>query len=389
MIKKKIITFVIVAILILGIFLVAFYFVKKSNSGTDSIMVTIEEANKELENYTFSEHDNLTFDCTVKNTDISKVVTFKSSHNLGEATDEEAQKCKDLIYLISGETVDESMREYYEGMSGTAIYYGENSGGEYYTGGTFITWKHDDADADMNERVVEKVLDPNDDLSGVSYKVSGEDYPVEEAIEYCDDYIEKNLTGYFNDGEELKLTDIAVVKSEYYEDYEYVMHYAHMIDGVAVDDCGITANADDYMHESYFELTLNAKDDIQFFNNRCYYQMEEVEDVKEIIPLSQAEQILSDTLSSNGGYKVSECELKYCCYVESGLDVFSEEYESEWLKGSYTYEPMWSFTLQNYEGQNYEANYLKFRTAYVNAITGEVIYYDMNSDTLERYEYQE
>ena len=301
-------------------------------------------------------------------------MTFKDISWPDDASDEESQKCKDLIYLISGETVDESMK--FDIMPYISCYYGEIGSGEYYTGGTFITWKH--FDENMNDTVIYKIIDPDDDLSGISYKVSGEEYPVEDAVKYCENYINENLMQYFNEGEELKLTDIIVTQNEIFNEYEYVLHYTHLIDGVAVDDCGFTDDEFEYMRESFFELTLSAKNEIQFFNNRCYYQTEEVENVKKIIPLSEAEQILSDTLAPNASYTVSECELKYCCLVDPSEN-------NEYLN----YEPMWSFTLDNYEGENYGPQYLKYKTAYVNALTGEVIYYDMNSCTLERYEYQE
>jgi hypothetical protein len=331
-------------------------------------LVTVEKAATDLKNYSFNKHENMKFDCDVLNTDFEKVYTF-SVDNSESVGDEEKKQCTKLIELFTGQNVDETEYEnrnnsWYYGVddNGNSTY-----GGEYYPGGTFTVWDNDNPHS-YSETSVYKTLKASDDLSSEEYLVGGEMYKVTDAIDYCNDYIEKNLKSFFNENEELKLTEVVVIKDPAYTDFAYVMHYIHMIDGVAVDDAGFTTLENDYMHESFFEITVSKVDKIELLNNRCYYKAENMKEVKKIVPLSEAENILSDYLAPNVNYNISECELKYCCRTHADAETLE-------------YKPMWSFTLTQYSAFN-GYTYLSYMTAYVDAVSGDVVLYDMNNQQI-------
>ncbi len=374
--KAILISALAVVVVVVGLLVVYRFVINQNNSEK----LPINEVSQELKDYKFFEHSNITFDCNVKNTNIQNVCTFESYKGAADAVgDEEYERCKELVKIFTGVDVDDSMREYIQDSEAT--YSGEYEDGHfsasYYNNGTFTVSRSSGNSIDYNSIIIEKIIDPDDDLSGMSYKVDGEEYKIEDVVNYVQSYIDENLMSFFNDGEELKLSDILVTKNDDFNDYEYVLHYVHLIDGVEVDDCGFTNVDGSYMHESFFEVILSSKDYIRKLENRCYYKQEDVKEIKKIIPLSEAEELLADTLAPNVGYNISECELKYCCLVKS--DDYGEYY---------TYEPMWSFTLKTNEGGYMNGLYLNYTTAYLNALTGDVVYYNMDNDELVEYDYK-
>ncbi len=334
--------------------------------------VTVDEVRSELSGYEFSQHENLNFDCSVQNTEIGNVYKYKlHDHSADKAGDEEKKNAYALWRtLVSDESVQP---KYSQDTQNCWFARAEKpySYGAFYCGGSFGAsswdWGNDES-ADINETTVYKTMRACDDFSGKQYRVGGEDYKLTDAVKFCDDYIDKNLKQYFNEGEQLKLINVFVIENKMFDKYTYAFRYAHLIDGVAIDDCDSSDLEKEYTRGSYLEIILAGKDKIYSVENRCYQgSFDNKEKIDELVALSQAEKLLAKQLAPKKKYTVTECELKYVCRT---VDKAQERY----------YEPMWCFTLEQYPSQSLD--FKRSLTAYVNAVTGKVFLFDMDSCSL-------
>ena len=215
--------------------------------------VTVDEVRSELSGYEFSQHENLNFDCSVQNTEIGNVYKYKlHDHSADKAGDEEKKNAYALWRtLVSDESVQP---KYSQDTQNCWFARAEKpySYGAFYCGGSFGAsswdWGNDES-ADINETTVYKTMRACDDFSGEQYRVGGEDYKLTDAVKFCDDYIDKNLKQYFNEGEQLKLINVFVIENKMFDKYTYAFRYAHLIDGVAIDDCDSSDLEKQYLAE--------------------------------------------------------------------------------------------------------------------------------------------
>lgn len=342
-----------------------------SNNKENLRKCELSEVNNELKDYNYSSYENLTFDCKVQNTDIGSIYKYKlHDHSDDSAGDEEKQNA----YMLWKSLVNnESVEPKYERDAENCWFARADkpySYGAFYCGGTFgaASWAWGDTGMDINNSVVYKSLRGCDDMRSEQYRVGGEEYKITDAMKFCDDYIDKNLKQYFNKDEQLKLINVFVIENEMFDKYTYALRYAHLIDGVAIDDCDSSDLEREYTRGSYLEIIMAGKDKIYSIENRCYQgSFDEKEKLDEIVPLSEAERILSKELAPNKKYTVTECELKYVCRTTANA---KERY----------YKPMWSFTLEKYPNRSLD---LKINlTAYVDAVSGKVFMFDMQTGQL-------
>ena len=341
-----------------------------SCSSSELPKADISAVRDELNGYSFSSHDNLKFDCKVQNADIGSVYRLRlHDHSLDKAGDSEKQNAFALWRTL---VPDKQIQPKYSQDTENCWFARAEkpySYGAFYCGGSFgaSSWAWD-TDADINETTVYKRFRGCDDLSGESYRVGGEDYKITDAVKFCDDYIDKNLKQYFNSDEQLRLINVFVISNTMFDKYTYALRYAHLIGGVAIDDHDSSDLEREYTRGSCLEIIMAGKDRIYSIENRCYQgSFDDKEELSEIVSLSEAEKALAKALAPNRKYTVTECELKYVCRTTAKAD---ERY----------YEPMWSFILEQYPGRS-----LDFKidlTAYVNAVTGKIFLFDMQTGEL-------
>ena len=366
--KKKVLLIItgIMLFVIIGVVII----IHCVSSATNVKKTDSRHLKEELADYQFSSHENLIFDCKVQNTDIGEVYKYKlHDHTVDKAGEDEKQKAYALWRSL---VPDESIQPDYSQDSPYSWYVRTEKPfayGAFYCGGTFgaSSWFWE-TDAEINDSTVYKRFRGCDDMSSESYCVGGEEYKITDAMKFCDDYIDKNLKQYFNKDEQFKLINVFVIENEMFDKYTYALRYAHLIDGVAIDDCDSSDLEREYTRGSYLEIIMAGKNKIYSIENRCYQGIfDEKEKLDELVPLSEAERILSKELAPNKKYTVTECELKYVCRTTANA---KERY----------YKPMWSFTLEQYPNRSLD---LKINlTAYVDAMSGEVFMFDMQTGQL-------
>lgn len=330
--------------------------------------VSIKQATEELHNYAFSEHNTLSFDCTPHNTEIDKLYEIEITPYSEQLTEDDngRKKTLELCERFLGKNVDA------DGFNDTNMYTyydGEEVAGEYFNVGTF--WVRDKRVPDDfgDELSIVKSIKASDDYSNEQYKVGGEIYSISDAVNFSEKVIDE-YKDYLHSDETLKLTDIAVISGGGFDEYNYILHYTHMIDGVAVSDNGFfDIDTDEFMKPAYFEIHLMGKDKVFQIRNNYYYEIRNKNSVDKIIPLSSAEKLMADSIAQNLHYNVTECELKYVCITN-----YTDE--------KAYYKPMWAFTIDEY-GEN-GADYFCERCGYVDAQTGDVYLCDAKEHLLTK-----
>lgn len=363
---KKIIAVSIAAILAVGAAGYALYRYNKANKSPYN-SVPVSEAVAELKDYKFKTHENLKFNCQVLNTDISNVYEIEMldvGTNAGAPplTEKERKACWKLAETCFGDVdgFNEDQRENQYEVDGGKKYC------LYSPGGTFSVADETTLVGDFSQNKRRKRYKADDDYSNEQVTVGGKTYKLPEIVEFTDKFISDNLSEFFNEGEQQKLHNIIVIDNPGYNDCAVALLYNHMIEGVAVDDAGAFTLESDFMRPSHLEMMLTGEDKFGHWLNYAYYNIGEKKKLDQIIPLSEAEDILSKELAPNVNYTVSECELKYCC--KTGY--------SELNEGEATFRPAWSFTVRQYPDKVF---HIKYITAYVDAQTGEVFVFDSNN----------
>lgn len=325
-------------------------------------LISIEKVKSELIGYKFSQHENLVFDCDVKYCNFDSTLYVRKTELDLSADDEEKNKMLKLVETFTGKPADESKlgSEAQDNVS----YNADNVCGYVYESGTFLISDYNGYEDNIeNEGQLElvKTYNPTDELDD-EYTVCGEQYKLSDALKFCDDYVNEKIVQFLPEGITVELSKIAVINNGLFGGNCYVFIYNNILDGIPIDNTGYPTDESEYMTPSFLKITIDAKDHV-FEVYDLIHKSAKVEEIKKIIPLSEAENLLSDYLAPLRTYNVTECELKYCCKRE---DMFTKEE---------TWRPMWSFTLFEYNKSKLSVVLPKI-TAYVDAISGEVFVFD-------------
>lgn len=199
-----------------------------------------------------------------------------------------------------------------------------------------------------------------EDISGVSYKVFGEEYPIEQAVEFTENYIRENLSKFMPDTDDVRAQEIFVFKNG--DGYDYSILLQHMIDGFPISTTGAVALDSGYMRAQLISVKIARPDIINTLSNRLYCKFKEKKEVKKIITLESALDYLEGYLAPNSQYNISEITLEYCAKCDDYND-----YDFE-------YRPTWCFTIGEYKGDI--ATLRPKKMLYVDAVSGEVYCYD-------------
>lgn len=361
--NKKLVIGLLVFVMIIAAIITAIIVInRKSNVSKEKS--SLEAAKAELEDYKFSEHANLEFSCQPLSIDADELYQFETG-DIWAAGDTEKDSLEEMLETYSGKDIDRNDITYeYDNY---AWYDAEPFHANFHVSKTFLLKNHDETDKIDYENAYsyKKINAMTEDYSNEVYPVSGENLNVKETADFCTKYINDNFSKYFNDDEELVLSDILVIKNGNEENdlgYYYVFRYQHKFKGLLVNDSGMPTMDSKFIRPGFVEATVTGKNTIAHLENRYYYHVSKCEKIKgDIIPLSKAENILADFLAPLTTYNVSEVALKYVCIDEMTAD-------------NLIYRPMWTFTLQDYDWD--KVDHVPSLTAAVDAQTGQVFVYD-------------
>ncbi|MBR6336737.1 MAG: hypothetical protein IKR76_03295 [Ruminococcus sp.] len=337
--------------------------------------VPVQEAADELKDYTFKQHDNLTFACKPDNIVIGEVydkVDVTILTNGITISDEEYKKdaCELFDLLKSSDTPDSSKVEY-DAESDDYCYSDDDMLFDYFNTGSTL-WvdyremsddgrEYDPGYSDVVKRIKADDIDPDE-----SYNVGGESYSLNDAKSFTDKKIEE-LSKYIHVYSPV-LSDIAVIYIPEKDEYCYLLRYSTTIDGVPTNDSGlIDSDEKESLRGNYLNVEIRHKDKISVLDNFANFHIDRRGAVTDIIPLSQAEDIAAEVLAPKSEYICTDCRLKYVCMIKG----------SDSAKSTAVYKPMWVFTLEEEQTKEYDFRGDNFgkNNLYIDAVTGDVFIY--------------
>lgn len=345
--------------------------------------VSFDKVKEELNDYTFGEHDNLTFNCEVPSITASEVYTITMNKAVSDKTSEEDKlKLSNAVNSVYGievptEKIQELQTQGDEGSPDPVRLRFEidGYGGEVYNGqSTFMLWRPlpSSEAIDLNFKDAQRYTATN--YPKEAFKMAdGSTLTVDKAIEQAKGYIDKLADcKMFDENESQKLTNIMVADTE--SGKVIVLHYRQIRYDIEVDDGGALTfePGADLMRNPFFEI-LFAGNDFPFNIRNMYSDGVNSKKAVDIIPLSAAEKILSSSLAPEVSYIVYDAALRYCC-------VYQQQDENR------EYRSMWCFVLSDQcKGENSNwSQYFPRITAYVDAVNGDFYYCDSQKYVLEK-----
>lgn len=381
---KKHIPILVIIIMIATIGLV---FWKTYNKGDTINPTTLNtsDVESELKDYTFKQHDNITFDCTTDNITIGEVydtvdvTIFSDGINMSdEAFERDANELFDNLYANDENHI--CPKPEYDEEDKCYCYSDDDFLFDYYkTGSTlWVDYREigdDGREYDLDyQNIVKRIkadkLDPEE-----SYNVGGEEYSLKDAVNFTDKRLDE-LSKYLHVYSPI-LTDIAVAYIPEKDQYLYLLRYSTTIDGKPTDDSGFLDDEEDtFLRGNYLNVELRSRDRVSLIDNTANFHIDKRGNIAEIIPLSQAEEIASNTLAPESKYVCTNCRLKYVCIIKG----------SDYDKCTATYKPMWVFTLEEEQSKEYDFRGDNFgkNNLYIDAVTGDAFIFDYNQNLIIR-----
>lgn len=240
----------------------------------------------------------------------------------------------------------------------------------------FRMWDEEFEDSGQVRDALTAVYDlQGDDISGVSYKVSGEDYPLSEAVKLAESCYKDNLSFYISPGEE-----VSPYKAYVFEcpnaggNYYYYITLRSRADGIMlargghINDFGATEELNDnskvpMIMPSEFRLCIGIPGKVSEVQNS--YRMAEAgrTELEKIITLESALAHAENVLAPNTVYNISDITLEYCGVCKEGE------------KNRFELHPMWSLTVQEYSESSWSMLEKK-QVLYIDAVNGDVMLWD-------------
>ena len=346
---------------------------------------SVSDIKNEIQNYSFSEHDNLTFNCSPEAFDAEDIyiITTRSSNSKScdESTKQELKKYIDLLY---GTDVDISNMEFSFGFTEQELETGEidnrinrfnisvdlndDPGGSLIaSNNTFIATDYHEYEYGGDKGFKTGTLYLPKEFPDSSFKMfDGSSMTIDDAISQASEYIGK-ISPLFNEDSSYRLKRVFV------EDYPnkgavFDLRFEHVFYGLPVNDAGfdLIREGERFVTAPFIEVKLLGNNYLGRINNSHYDIIEQKEKVEKLITLKEAEKLASENIAPNITGTVSEASLEYVCVTEQGEE-------------KHTYRPMWCFTLDNYQPRLDSMELFPRRMIFVDAVSGMTYYSDHNS----------
>ena len=335
----------------------------------------LPEIKQELAGYEFKGREGLTFACKPSAIEADEVYILTSYPIKEQAADAEAEKMKKALSDLFG--ISESEQALFKKelrplpLSGDWLVELENvcGGCIYAHSSNFNIFWHKgissvpEFDLNMNKHSLYRIENaPTEPIK----MADGSSLTVQKAAEQAEGYIKKLVdAGVFGEDFTAKLTRCAVSDSVN-GGKAIALHYAEQYLGLTLDDGGFIdgESKEQQLLNPYFEILFIGDDKPVWFNKTYSLSIEKAEKVEKLIPLSEAEKLLTEKLAPTMKADVTEAELRYC-------SVFRIEDERRICR------PMWCFVLKEYsEGRQAAFTPFPKATAYIDAVDGTLYYCD-------------
>lgn len=234
-----------------------------------------------------------------------------------------------------------------------------------------------------------------DNYPDTSYEMlDGSEMTIADAVSQADEIIKKIYSLELLDSSvELRLSKVAVHKTDVGKDV-INLRYRQIRSGLPLNDDGymtLTSLIDKQLKFTYFDISFMGSDHPMMIRNMNSSRIESTEKVDKIMSYEDAQQRLATGLAENMTFTVTEAGLRYC-----GLYSQTDEYDE--------YHPMWVFVLKDPTLEKEEPltpedmgnldkvdsfQYYKRTMGFVDALNGDLYYYDPKTGTLSKDVYDE
>ena len=224
-----------------------------------------------------------------------------------------------------------------------------------------------------------------DDLSSVVYKVDGQDYTAQQALDYADTVVKGDIKSFLGDME-IRPEYVVVSQNDFNSDYSYLVVYTYYYDGIEVNGAGSGAGAHIRMLMRRLTVMIASPDKLCQIETVAGYTTETKDIPDSFITLESALEHTEETLAEYFVHDIQEIDIVYAAVSKSGFQ--KEFYFKE-------YRPMWRFTVQDVST---DTNMPSRYCIYVDMIDGAIILYngttgefisDTYSHVLEEEDYDE
>ena len=332
----------------------------RHNSG----LVSVEQAREELNDFSFSDYENLDFMCDVDLFDTDRLYEI-SAEVRNTVTESDKSRCMELLGIFSKKDYSKSIPEdngyMYE-------YDDEEFGVQYYGSGTFNVWNNSLSDIMYQSEIT---ANKNDrfSLDEGSVSLYGKQIDIAELETKISKILKEDYLEYINKDD--TIIPKYAVKAKNTDGFEFiVIRFIHSFKGLEFNDSGFPSTDDSFIRPGFIDVLVDDNEDIIRISNSYYFNIIDTNEVSDIISISDAADNLSKILAPYLKYKVTEVGLKYVCKTCQG--------ETE-----LRYVPMWCFTLDEFNGNDTE--YFPKTTAFVDAQSGDVYLSNNKDDTFEEY----
>ena len=372
---KKLIPVIIAAVMLIG-----------CSGGTSEINEKpFPDVKEEVKDYSFSQYDNLTFDCSPQQIEADEVYIITTgssdSKSADESTKQELKKYIDLLYDTNVNTAnmeysfDFTQQELEENKIDSSIErfnisvdLSDNPGGSLIpSNNTFVASDYHEYEYGGDKGFKTGTLYLPDELPEKSFHMfDSSSMTLHEAVSQAEKYIEK-IQPLFNENSSYKLKRVFV---EDYPDKGAVidLRFEHCFYGLSVNDEGfdLMRDGEQFVHAPFIEVKLLGKNYLGRINNSHYDVIEQKEKVEKLISLKDAQRLASENIAPNVTGTVTEVSLEYVCVTKQEEKV-------------HTYRPMWCFTLDNYPPRLDSMELFPRRMIFVDAVSGTTYYSDHRS----------
>ena len=230
----------------------------------------------------------------------------------------------------------------------------------YFSDNSFLIWNTHSIEEKIFDANKEKILYTNDtNFYETKYNIDGTQYSVKEATDFANDFIDKNIMQFFNKDEGLVLDCVIVVANKDGTTYDYLLRYAHTIDGIPVSTAGGFIMEEYSMRPSYLEVAIDSPNHIAQIENYAYYNVVKAEKLEDkFITLEASLENVEEYIAQYNIQEITEISMEYC----------SVYYQNE--EHTFEYRPMWRFTVG--EVSRDMVLYAR-KSVYVDMVTGEII----------------
>ena len=349
----------------------------------------ISAANDELTTYSFTDTENLHFECEPIKQELGKLYTitnevpseFKDNAERENAIKKVVEYTEKFcnLKIDKAQVVADGSSYMYQEPDQIQILVSANKSFDIATRSYFdqFSKKHELGISLIGTDPSTHIIFNGKNESGKTYMIDGRSIDVKSAAEYALVWIKDNFTDMFDPAEDgFEIADTIAVKWSDGNNYSFHIRIAPTVNGVRINENGFLdldpnpSSTVNFIRPSYIDVEMTDEKNIL----RAVYMfstvMTEKKEITKIMSLSEAVKIAADGLAPNLEFTVKDVRLKYC--MLSSNKTKNEPHE---------YHPMWCFLLNVTEGNTFYSVVTK--DLFVDAIDGTMYLSDSKQMTCE------